>query len=124
LSKSIPDKLKSKTGKTLNEITLTSVIEGDTSADDIKISREALLLQGEIAEKEGRYNLKGNFQRAAELIDVPDDMILKIYGQLRPYRATKEELIAIALELKINIMQRFVQALCWKRQRYMKKEEY
>lgn len=37
---------------------------------------------------------------AAELTAVPDDRVLEIYNALRPYRSTKEELIAISDELK------------------------
>lgn len=41
-----------------------------------------------------------NFERAAELTAVPDDRILEIYNALRPYRSTKEELMAIADDLE------------------------
>lgn len=41
-----------------------------------------------------------NFERAAELTAVPDDRILEIYNALRPYRSTKEELLAIADDLE------------------------
>jgi propanediol dehydratase small subunit len=40
-----------------------------------------------------------NFERAAELVDVPDEVILKMYNMLRPNRSTKAELLAMADEL-------------------------
>ena len=43
--------------------------------------------------------MKRNFQRAAELVDVPDDVILKMYDMLRPNRSTKLELVRMAEEL-------------------------
>ncbi|HAF4754903.1 TPA: hypothetical protein G9B43_002334 [Salmonella enterica] len=46
------------------------------------------------------YPLAMNFERAAELTAVPDDRILEIYNALRPYRSTKEELLAIAADLE------------------------
>ncbi len=48
-----------------------------------------------------------NFERAAELTAVPDDRILEIYNALRPYRSTKEELLAIATISKAAIRRRF-----------------
>ena len=48
----------------------------------------------------GRDRLAMNFERAAELTSVPDDRILEIYNALRPYRSTKQELIAIADDLE------------------------
>lgn len=100
LSKSIPDKIKSKTGKTVNEINIENILSGKITSDDIKISKETLIKQGEIAEDAGRPQLKENFDRAAELTEVPDDVILKIYNMLRPNRSTKNELLNVAAELR------------------------
>jgi len=100
LSRSDFGDVKSRTGKPLSEINMDNVLKGKIDLEDIKISRETLLKQGEIAERHGRPQLRKNFERAAELIDVPDEEILRIYNSLRPYRSTKEELIRIAQELK------------------------
>ena len=43
--------------------------------------------------------MDANFQRAAELVNVPDDIILDMYNKLRPNRSTKKELILMAQEL-------------------------
>ncbi|MGF7400610.1 diol dehydratase small subunit [Thermoanaerobacterium thermosaccharolyticum] len=100
LSKSAFDKLVTKTGKHLNEINIENVMMGNVKPDDIKISKEVLLMQGKIAERYGRHQMKENFTRASELTDVPDEKILEIYESLRPFRSTKEELINLAYELR------------------------
>jgi propanediol dehydratase small subunit len=94
-----PESIKSKTGKSIKDITIENILSGNIKAEDIKISKETLLLQGEISEKEGRPQLKENFQRASEIIEVPDNILLGIYDKLRPNRSTKDELIQIAEEL-------------------------
>ena len=86
----------SKTGKKQSEITLEAVVKGNVSPEDIKISRETLLLQGEAAEESGRPHLAHNFKRAAELVDIPDELLLEMYGKLRPFRSTKAELTDMA----------------------------
>ena len=67
--------------------------------DDIKISAEMLRAQGEVADQAGNAPMKKNFERAAELTNVPDDVILRMYNKLRPNRATKTELARMAEEL-------------------------
>lgn len=93
------DSIKSKTGKKLTEITLDEVIKGHISSDDIKISKETLKAQGKVARENGNDSMEKNFERAAELVDVPDDVILKMYDKLRPNRSTKLELVLMAQEL-------------------------
>lgn len=93
------DSIRSKTGKKLIEITLDEVMKNHVQADDIKISRETLNIQGQVAEEAGNLPMKKNFERAAELVDVPDEVILKMYDKLRPNRSTKLELVLMAQEL-------------------------
>lgn len=93
------DSIASKTGKKLTDITLDEVIKGHVSSDDIKISKETLRAQGQVAKSNGSAPMEKNFERAAELVDVPDDVILKMYDKLRPNRSTKLELVKIAQEL-------------------------
>ena len=90
----------SKTGKRQSEITLEAVKKGEITPEDIKISKDTLLLQGKAARESGRSQLGHNFERAAELVDIPDELLLEIYGKLRPYRATKSELMDIAQMLQ------------------------
>jgi len=93
------DKISSKTGKRLVDITLDEVMKNHISSDDIKISKETLSAQGQIAKEAGNAPMELNFARAAELVDVPDDLILKMYDKLRPNRSTKLELVKMAQEL-------------------------
>ena len=91
--------IASKTGKKLDDITLDAVKAGTVTAEDIKISKEMLRRQGQVAMEADSAPMARNFERAAELVDVPDDVILKMYNMLRPNRATKAELLAMADEL-------------------------
>jgi propanediol dehydratase small subunit len=95
-----PEEIKSKTGKSLKDINISNILDGKITADDIKISKETLLMQGEFAKEAGRPQLNDNFVRAAELIEVPDAELLEIYEKLRPNRSTKSELLKIATKLK------------------------
>ncbi|MDR0298224.1 MAG: diol dehydratase small subunit [Streptococcaceae bacterium] len=95
-----PELVESTTGKSINEITLEKILSGEISGKDMRITKETLRRQGDIAKNAGRMALKGNFDRAAELTALPDARVLEIYGALRPYRSTKADLLAIADELE------------------------
>jgi propanediol dehydratase small subunit len=94
-----PDWVKTSTGKTLDDLTLANVMNDSVKAADMRITPEILRIQADIARSAGRQRLAINFERAAELTAVPDDRVLEIYNALRPYRSSKEELIAISEEL-------------------------
>lgn len=100
LAKNHPELLKSKTGKPFSEITFDNVIQGKVIHEDFKTNADTLLMQAEIAEKAGKKQFAGNMRRAAELTRVPDEEVLRIYDKLRPNRATKQELLDIANELR------------------------
>ena len=55
--------------------------------------------QGNVAMEADNPQMKANFERAAELVNVPDDVILTMYNKLRPNRSTKRELVLMAQEL-------------------------
>ena len=93
------ERITSKTGMKLTDITLDEVMKNHISADDIKISREMLKAQGQVAKEAGNDPMEKNFERAAELVDVPDEVILKMYDKLRPNRSTKLEPVMTAQEL-------------------------
>lgn len=95
-----PELVKSFTNKKVDEITLEGVMDGTITDDDVKVKRETLFMQAEIADDAGRPALASNLRRAAELIAISDDRILEIYNALRPNRSSKEELLAIAKELE------------------------
>ena len=99
LGRNEADTITSKTGKKLSEITLDEVKRGNVTAEDIKISSEMLKRQGQVAVEADNPQMEANFDRAAELVNVPDDVILNMYNKLRPNRSTKRELLLIAQEL-------------------------
>ncbi|TKI08346.1 propanediol dehydratase small subunit PduE [Martelella alba] len=95
-----PEWVKTATGKTLEDLTLEGVLAGRVTAQDVRITPEILRIQADIARAAGRGLLAMNFERAAELTAVPDERILEMYNALRPYRSSKQELLAIADELE------------------------
>lgn len=100
LSEKRRDLITTSKGRSIDDITLDAVMEGEIEADEIRVTPEILEYQAQIAESIGRPQLAANMRRAAELTAVPDDRILEIYNTLRPDRATKDELFEIADELE------------------------
>jgi propanediol dehydratase small subunit len=100
LSTKRPELLKTPTGKKLSDITLANVLNGEVTPKDVSIAPETLRMQAEIADGVGRTQLGANLRRAAELTAIPDNRVLEIYNALRPYRSTKQELLAIADEME------------------------
>jgi propanediol dehydratase small subunit len=114
LAEKRPEIVRGKRGKGLDEITLDTVLEDRVALEDLRITARALRQQAEIARAAGRETLAENFERAAELVDVPQDTIMRVYELLRPGRAeAKEALLAAARELReqygANIMAAFVE---------------
>jgi propanediol dehydratase small subunit len=81
-----PDQVRTPSGRTLPELTLANLLAGSVTAADFGITAEGLRLQAAIAEQAGRPNLAANLRRGAEMVAMPDDVILEIYEQLRPGR--------------------------------------
>ena len=81
--------ITSRTGKKLTDITLEEVKKNHVTSEDIKISKDMLNAQSQVAREMGNDSMEKNFARAAELVDVPDELILKMYDKLRPNRSTK-----------------------------------
>lgn len=88
------------TGKRLDEINMEQVLAGNVKIDDCRISDQTLEYQAQIAESAGNRQMAANLRRAAELTAFSDERVLEIYGALRPFRSTKEELLKIAEELE------------------------
>ena len=63
--------ITSKTGKKFTDITLDEVMKDHVAPDDIKISREILKAQGQVALQSDNRPMEKNFERAAELVDSP-----------------------------------------------------
>jgi propanediol dehydratase small subunit len=101
LAEKRPDVVETKTGKPLEDISLEALLSDNVGLEDLRITGRALRQQAEIARAAGRATLAANFERGAELVDVPQDVIMRVYELLRPGRAgSKEVLIAAAKELR------------------------
>ena len=97
LSEKRADLIRTRTGKPLHEITVAALKSGAATMDDLRITRDALLMQAEIASAAGRPRLGQNFERAADMVDVPQEFLLRAYELLRPGRArSKAELLEAA----------------------------
>ena len=97
LSEMRPDLIRTRTGKSLDQITVEALKSGAATMDDLRITKDALLMQAEIAEAAGRPRLGANFERASEMVDVPQEVLLNAYELLRPGRAkSKAELLDAA----------------------------
>jgi propanediol dehydratase small subunit len=69
--------------------------------DDLRIDAAALRAQAAIARAAGRETLARNLERGADLVAVPQDVIMATYDLLRPGRArSKDELLAAARTLR------------------------
>lgn len=95
-----PELIFTPTGKKIDEITMERVLAGDVKVDDCRISAQTLEYQAQIAESARNRQMAANLRRAAELTSFSDERVLEIYGALRPFRSTKEELLEIAKELE------------------------
>lgn len=101
LAEKRPDLVRTRTGKRLEDLTLEALEAGDVALEDLRITPDALLQQAEVAAAAGRPTLARNFERASELVDVPQDVILRIYELLRPGRAKgKADLLEAAQLLR------------------------
>jgi propanediol dehydratase small subunit len=114
LAEKRPELIEGQRGKRLNEITLDALIAGEVELEDLRITPAALRLQAEISRAAGRPMLADNFERAAELVDVPQDFVMQVYELLRPGRAKdKAPLLEAARALrdihKAERMARFVE---------------
>ncbi len=94
LAETRADTIRGKRGLALGDITLDAVLSGKVTMEDLQITPNALRDQAAIAVDAGRPTLGLNFQRAAELVGVPQDVIMSTYELLRPGRAKgKQDLL-------------------------------
>jgi propanediol dehydratase small subunit len=101
LAETQPERIRGQRGLCLTDVTLDAVTTGDVTMEDLRITPEALRAQAEIARDAGRPTLALNFERAAELVDVPQDFIMQIYELLRPGRAkSRQQLLDAAATLR------------------------
>lgn len=101
LAETQPEAVRGPRGKRLADVTLDAVLAGEVTMEDLRITPEALIAQAEIARDAGRPTLAENFERAAELVNVPQDVVMQVYELLRPGRATaKQQLLDAARMLR------------------------
>ena len=100
LSEKMPECLRTPSSLAFEEVTLEAVLAGRVTMADLRVTAEALELQAQVAEQAGRPQLAENLRRAAELVAVPDEEILAIYNALRPGRADRGKLLALASQLE------------------------
>lgn len=87
-----PDLVRTPGGLGLDELTLDALRSGRLDASEMRATAATLELQAQVALAAGRAQLAANFERAAELTGVPDEVILEVYTALRPHRSTADEL--------------------------------
>jgi len=101
LAENRPDLVRGQRGKSLDELNLEAVTSGDVILEDLRITGRALELQAEIARTSNRPKLADNFERASELVEIPQDYLMEIYELLRPGRAAdKTALLEVARNLR------------------------
>ena len=82
-----PEKVRGARGKPLSDITLDAVLDGSITIEDLRITPTALEARADIARAAGRPRLADNFLPAADLVSVPQDVVMRAYELLRPGRA-------------------------------------
>lgn len=98
-----PDRVRTRNGRLLSDLTLDNLLAGYVAASDFGITAEGLRLQAAVAERAGRPNLAQNLRRGAELVEIPDTVLLDVYELLRPGRArSADDLRAAANQLRIT----------------------
>jgi len=96
-----PDRVRTRNGHALGDLTLDNLLAGQIDSSDFGITAEGLRLQAGIAERAGRLNLAQNLRRGAELVEIPDRVLLDVYELLRPGRAQNaDKLRAAANQLR------------------------
>ena len=86
-----PERLRTPTGRRLDELTLAKVLSGEITEGDLGISAQALRFQSAVARAAERGRLADNLERGAELSAVPQEEIFATYELLRPGRAPDRE---------------------------------
>ena len=95
-----PDLVSTPAGTPLERLTLEALCDERIDSSELRTSAETLRRQSAIARAAGRPELADNLERAAELVAVPDDVILEVYTALRPCRSTASELGELADRLE------------------------
>ena len=93
--------VRGRRGKALDAVTLAALDSGEVDMEDLRITSAALEMQAEIARAANRDRLAENFERASELVEIPQDYLMRIYELLRPGRARNQDaLLEVAGDLR------------------------
>ncbi len=93
-----PGKVRGMRGKPLDAITLQAIRSGEAGMEDLRITPDALRQQAAIARAAGRDALAANFERAAEMVGIPQDVVMEFYELLRPGRAKGKDVLLAAAD--------------------------
>ncbi len=77
LAEKRPEIVGTKAGKKLDDITLDAVLADRVTLEDLRDHTAGAAPAAEIAKAAGRPTLAANFERGAELVDVPQDVIMR-----------------------------------------------
>jgi len=97
-----PEKLLSRSGHPFAALSFEAVADGTLDQSEFAITAKALHLQAEVARAAGRESVARNFERAAELVGIPQETVMEIYEWLRPGRVAS----AAALREKADFLRR------------------
>ena len=100
LGETAPDVLQAASGRAFRDVSMDAVLNGEITAEDLRVRAETLEAQAEIARQAGFERIASNLMRAAELTRVPNTELLKMYEALRPRRSTYEQLLELAIRLE------------------------
>ena len=79
--------------KQLKDLTVEDIVTGDVTIENLRIAPGALRQQADIARSVYRDKLAENFDRGAEMVGLPQSVIMNIYELLRPGRAKNKEML-------------------------------
>jgi propanediol dehydratase small subunit len=85
--------------RNIEDLTIDSLRQGKLTPHDVTIRKAQLIAQAEYAEQKGYGQLARNFRRAAELTNLPNEVLMAVYEKLRPNRSTYGELLSTSQEL-------------------------
>lgn len=101
LAETRPDIVRTARGRPLAALTADDVAANEVTLADLHITPEALHRQAALARAAGRPTLARNFERAAEMVGIPQAVLMEVYELLRPGRARdKTDLLDAARHLR------------------------
>ena len=87
-----PDLVRTPRGLSIDDLTMENLRAGEIPDDEFRTAAPTLRMQAEVARVASRSQLADNLDRAAELVSIPDDIILEVYTALRPRRSSAADL--------------------------------